>query len=203
MRYAKIKNGKVENLLDIHFTNAAKYTTDHIPVEDRPVEIGDTYDGRYFYREGKMVRTELELTNEQLYTASSTALKALKETCTRMDEPPMATAGAFIYGAQPWEAGREYERYDLFQYNNAVGWVKQAHTSQETWPPFSVGSEALYGARPVSDENRVYQYVYNMAVDVGMLVYDAEDNKIYRCIQATSDLLYAPHLASSLFEVVD
>ena len=144
-----------------------------------------------------MVRTELELTNEQLHTASSTALKAMQDTCKKLDEPPAGNAGVFIIGAAPWEAGREYRRYDLFSYNGAVGWVKQAHTAQAHWLPFSAGTEALYGARPAPDEDGVYPYVYNMAATVGMRV--RYDGVIYVCYQAIDDLLWPPSQVAAHF----
>lgn len=55
-RYAKIANGAVENLVEIHFTNADKYP-DYIPVEDFPVEPGDAYENGAFYRDGVQIKS--------------------------------------------------------------------------------------------------------------------------------------------------
>lgn len=55
-RYAKIANGAVENLVEIHFTNADKYP-DYIPVEDLPVEPGDAYEDGAFYRDGVQIKS--------------------------------------------------------------------------------------------------------------------------------------------------
>lgn len=55
-RYAKIANGMVENLVEIHFTNADKYP-DYIQVEDIPVETGVTYSDGAFYRDGVQIKS--------------------------------------------------------------------------------------------------------------------------------------------------
>lgn len=63
-------------------------------------------------------------------------------------EPPVS-AGVFTYGE--WQPDTQYEQYALFTYNGTAGFVRQAHTSLAIYPPFSVGTEALYGARPLPD----------------------------------------------------
>ena len=55
-RYAKIKNGVVDNIVEIHFTNADKYPN-YIQVEDLPVEPGDTYSDGAFYRDGVQIKS--------------------------------------------------------------------------------------------------------------------------------------------------
>lgn len=55
-RYAQIKDGAVENLVEIHFTNAAKYP-EHVLVEELPVEIGDAYEDGAFYRDGVQIKS--------------------------------------------------------------------------------------------------------------------------------------------------
>lgn len=110
---------------------------------------------------------------------------------------PGAETGIFAEGAEKWEAGKVYKQHDLFEHNGAMGYVKQAHTSLEIYPPFSVGTEALYGARPAPDENDVYPYVYNMAASVGMRV--RENGVVYRCIQAIGDMLYTPSQLAAHF----
>ena len=79
-----------------------------------------------------------------------------------------------------------------------VGFARQAFTSSSVYPPFSTGTEALYGVRPAPDEDGVYPYVYNMAVTVGMRVRD--NDIVYRCIQAANPLLYAPSAVPALFQ---
>lgn len=64
-RYAKIKNGVVENLVELHFTNADNYP-DCVPVEDAPVEIGDAYTGGSFYRDGVRIMSSQEQLAETL-----------------------------------------------------------------------------------------------------------------------------------------
>ena len=83
--------------------------------------------------------------------------------------PP--TAGLFEKSFPLWEADKEYKKNDLFSYNGCVGYVKQPSlTSQEIYPPFSTGTESLYGARPKPDTDGIYPYVYNMGIFEGMRV---------------------------------
>lgn len=91
----------------------------------------------------------------------------------------------------------------MFTYNGSAGYVKQPSlTSQELYPPFSVGTEALYGARPKPDADGIYPYVYNMGVFAGMRVYGT-DGIIYKSISGTyenpTELLYPPEEAVALF----
>ena len=74
-------------------------------------------------------------------------------------DPPVS-AGVFTYGE--WQPDTQYEQYTLFTYQGNAGFVRQAHTSLAIYPPFSTGTEALYGARPSPDVYGVYPYVYNM-----------------------------------------
>lgn len=110
--------------------------------------------------------------------------------------PP--TAGIFSKGFPPWESNKEYKKNNLFSYNGSVGYVKQAHRSQEIYPPFSKGTESLYGARPKPDSNGIYPYVYNMGIFKDMLVYGTDGN-VYKSIVGTyenpSELLYPPEQA--------
>lgn len=200
MVYAKIYEDTVVNTLELRRSQAAEFP-DCVEVGSLPVSIGDTYTDGKFYRNGKEVKTGMQKMNEQMKVISEAALIAAQEACVTTDASPKANVGLFIMGAEPWEPGKEYARFDMFSYNGSVGWVKQAHTAQETWPPFSVGSEALYGARPVPDEDGIYPYVYNMAVEVGMKVRDA--GVVYECIQGTESLLYTPGQVPALFAAVD
>ena len=200
MNYAQIKDGVVANVISIRQAQAHEFP-DCVEMGDIPAGVGDTFAEGKFYRNGKQVKTSLERTNDQLITVSAAARDTIKLTCKTTDQAPQANVGLFYYGAEPWEAGKAYNRFDLFSYYGVIGWVKQAHTSQETWLPFSVGTEALYGARPVPDEDGVYPYVYNMKVDVGMKVRD--EDVVYECIQGTDDLLYKPGQVPALFKVIE
>lgn len=196
MSYAQVKDGIVINVIALRKIQAHEFP-DCVPMNDIPAMIGDTYSDGLFYRAGKQVKTEVQRVDERLQVTSAAALAAAQDVCKQLNEPPKSNAGIFVRGAAPWEAGKAYKHFDLFEYNGAVGWVKQDHTSQETWLPFSTGTEALYGARPAPDEDGVYPYTYNMAVDVGMRV--REDDAIYVCIQATSDLMWPPSQVPALF----
>ena len=59
MTYAKIKNGVVENLVEI--AHNAKDFPDCVAVDDRPVQIGDAYQDGAFYRAGEIVKGPYEL----------------------------------------------------------------------------------------------------------------------------------------------
>ena len=59
MDYALIENGVVTNIIWLHPHNESEFPS-AIPLNDRPVGIGDTYDGSDFYRDGEKVLTPLE-----------------------------------------------------------------------------------------------------------------------------------------------
>lgn len=110
---------------------------------------------------------------------------------------PAATAGVLVDGFPAWEADKAYTLNEVFSYQGKVGFARQALTSSSVYPPFSTGTEALYGVRPAPDEDGVYPYVYNMAVTVDMRV--SNNGKTYKCIQAANPLLYAPETVPALF----
>lgn len=199
MILAMIVDSHVANLIEIDQSQLDEFAG-YIPANGRPINIGDKYVDGCFYRDGKLVQTEDQRNQGKVQAISTAALATAKDMCSQANVAPNANVGLFVAGAEDWEAGKAYERFDLFRYNGAVGWVKQAHTSQETWLPFSAGTEALYGARPVPDDSGVYPYVYNMKVEVGMKVYD--DGVVYECIQGTDELLYKPAQVPALFRVM-
>lgn len=132
-----------------------------------------------------------QINNNRLNNISRVGIKSVKLYCQATGNAPTADSGILVNGADKWEAGTSYEQNDMFSYEGVMGYVKQPHTSQEQYEPFTVGTEALYGARPAPDESGVYPYIYNMACDVGMKVRDGEE--IYECVQAIANMLYAPH----------
>lgn len=133
-----------------------------------------------------------EQTTKRISALADAGAKQMKLYCAT-GNTPTADSGLFVESVEPWEAGRAYNRNDLFSYEGKMGFVKQAHTSQAHWLPFSVGTEALYGARPAPNADGVYPYAYNMAADVGMRVLDPDDGIVYECIQVINDMLYKPH----------
>lgn len=139
-------------------------------------------------------------TDKHVAALAAAGAKQVQLYCAAGDAPS-ADSGVFVDGAEAWEAGKSYERGKVFSYGGAMGYVKQAHTSQDIWLPFTAGTEALYGARPAPDENGIYPYVYNMAADVGMRVRDPDDHMVYTCIQAITDMLYKPHEIPAHFTV--
>lgn len=167
------------------------------------------HDGAMFH--GMMVAPAVEF--GILTTAQEDKVKADKKTlalsqagadlvkvnCQTTGNAPAADSGIFVAGVPEWEPGKAYAANDLFAYDGTMGFVKQAHTSQEVWLPFTAGTEALYGARPAPDENGVYPWAYNMAAVAGMRVKDPDDGAVYTCIQDNPTLLYKPHMLAAHF----
>ena len=127
--------------------------------------------------------------------------------CEATSNAPMADVGVFASGVDEWKAGVEYKFNDLFTYQGNMGYVKQPTlTSLDVYPPFSTGTEALYGARPKPDADGIYPYVYNMGIYEGMLVRD-DDGVLYRSITGTqerpTELLYHPKDVPTLLEKVE
>lgn len=119
-------------------------------------------------------------------------LAQVKLYCEKTGEDPIAESGKLGFAVDEWVAGKKYELYELFTYNGSMGFVKQAHTAQAHYPPFSTGTEALYGARPIPNDDGKYPYVYNMAATVGMVVIDPNDNQEYVCIQDIATMIWTP-----------
>ena len=59
MRYAMIEGGIVTNVIVLNDRNASDFPT-AVKLNDRPVDIGDTYTDGKFYRDGKEVLTPME-----------------------------------------------------------------------------------------------------------------------------------------------
>ena len=142
--------------------------------------------------------------NTSMQTAGVAQIEAY---CEATSNAPMADAGVFASGVDEWKAGVEYKLNDLFTYQGNMGYVKQPTlTSLDVYPPFSVGTEALYGARPKPDADGIYPYVYNMGIYEGMLVRD-DDGVLYRSITGTqerpTELLYHPKYVPTLLEKVE
>lgn len=57
--FAEITDGVVTNLVWIAETNADEFPN-CVRIGDRPVAVGDTYDGTYFYRDGEIVLNNAE-----------------------------------------------------------------------------------------------------------------------------------------------
>ena len=152
-----------------------------------------------FVKQATTIKTQ---TVNRITTLTDAGAKQMKLYCAAGNEPT-ADSGLFVESAEPWEAGKEYEKNDLFSYEGNMGFVKQAHTSAAHWIPFTTGTEALYGARPAPNADGVYPYVYNMAADVGMKVLDPDDGLVYECIQIINDMLYKPHEIPAHFVVAE
>ena len=73
----------------------------------------------------------------------------------------------------------------------------KAVVSAEHQQPGSTGMEAIYGVRPIPDDDGVYPYVYNMAANANMRVREGTD--IYVCMRAIDPLLYPPSQVAAHF----
>lgn len=197
MKYALIENGVVTNTIALLPYNAADFPN-AVNTKDRPVQIGDTYDGERFFRNGKEVHTEIEekdITIDRMNAAGAEAMQALNS------EPPVS-AGVFTYGE--WMPNVKYKQYAMFQHNGNPYFAKKEHTSLEMYPPDIKGVESLYGARPSPDIDGIYPYIYNMAVELGMKVRSAKDSNIYECYaNATDTLLNDPVDVPAIFRLAE
>lgn len=154
----------------------------------------------------KFSKENVNLTSE-VKTMASAGISQVKAYCEATSNPPMADSGVFASGMEEWKPDTEYKLNDLFSYEGIMGYVKQPSlTSQDIYPPFSTGTEALYGARPKPDADGVYPYVYNMGIFEGMLVRD-DDGVLYRSITGTyeklTELLYHPKDVPALMVKVE
>ena len=111
---------------------------------------------------------------------------------------PVATAGLFAEALEEWEPGKSYEKNTAVVHDNAVFFTRQAVTAAAHQPPGSTGMEAIYGVRPIPDDNGVYPYVYNMAASVGMRL--REGSNVYVCTRDIDPLLYPPSQVAAHFE---
>ena len=110
---------------------------------------------------------------------------------------PVATAGLFASALPAWGPGTSYAQYAPFVHEGVMYFTRQAVTAMEHQPPGSAGMEAIYGVRPIPDDDGVYPYVYNMAANANMRVREGAD--IYVCMRAIDPLLYPPSQVAAHF----
>ena len=110
---------------------------------------------------------------------------------------PVATAGLFAPALPAWEPGTSYAQYAPFVYEGVMYFARQAVVSAEHQQPGSTGMEAIYGVRPIPDDDGVYPYVYNMAAVAGMRV--RENGETYVCTRDINPLLYPPSQVAAHF----
>ena len=138
-----------------------------------------------------MIRPEYQQMVDYFANLTSRGAALRAEQVQKLDVDPPADVGIFGSSTFPaYEFGRDYAKNELFSYEGKPGFVRQAHTSQSTWVPFTAGTESLYGARPKMNSDGTYDYVYNMAANVGMLVNSG--GKTYECIQAIDVMIWPP-----------
>ena len=199
MKYALINDGIVTNTIALLPYNAKDFPN-AIDTGDRPVQIGDTFDGEKFYREGKEVHTEVEEKDITIGRMNAAGAEEVQSAMQALDKEPPKSAGAFTY--DEWTPGKPYERLECFTYNGIAGFTRQKHTAQEHQRPFTEGMSAIYGARPPQDAEGVYEYISSMRVDVGDKVRSAKDGMVYVCYANGADpLTYDPADAVSIFEL--
>lgn len=78
MNYVWIDNGTVTNLIWLLPGNAHEFPQ-AVPCGDVPVQIGDTYDGEHFYRDGERVLTQLEVVMTELEEAQAAYQEGVQE----------------------------------------------------------------------------------------------------------------------------
>ena len=110
---------------------------------------------------------------------------------------PVAMAGLFAPALPAWEPGTSYAQYAPFVHEGVMYFTRQAVTAMEHQPPGGAGMEAIYGVRPIPDDDGVYPYVYNMAANANMRVREGTD--IYVCMRAIDPLLYPPSQVAAHF----
>ena len=150
-----------------------------------------------------MMRPEYQQMVDYFATLKNRGAAMMAEQAKHLDADPPADIGIFGGSTFPaFEFGRAYAKNEVFSYEGKPGFARQAHTSQEQWVPFTAGTESLYGARPKMNPDGTYDYCYNMAASVGMLVNSG--GKTYQCIQAIDPMLYPPEEIPAHFtEVTD
>lgn len=194
MKYALIGNGIVTNTIALLPYNAQDFPN-AVDTGDRPVQIGDTFDGEKFYRNGKEVHNEIEEKDITIDRMNSAGAEAMQAAVLTIDPP--VSAGVFTY--PEWEADTWYEQHTLLTYEGMTYFTRQAFKSSSVYPPGAIGTEALYGVRPAADSEGIYPYVYNMRVDVDMKVRSGLDGNVYVAIQPADPLTYDPVDAVSVF----
>ena len=70
MDYALIENGTVVNIIWLYSGNANEFP-DAVPMNDIPVEIGDSYVDGAFYRDGERVLSETETARKEANDAKA------------------------------------------------------------------------------------------------------------------------------------
>lgn len=110
---------------------------------------------------------------------------------------PVAMAGLFAPALPAWEPGTSYAQYAPFVHEGVMYFTRQAVVSAEHQQPGSTGMEAIYGVRPIPDDDGVYPYVYNMAAVAGMRV--RENGETYVCTRDIDPLLYPPSQVAAHF----
>ena len=78
MNYALIKDGTVINIIYLHPMNAGDFP-DAVATEGLPINIGDTYDGEHFLRDGKVVSIGTSFTDDEIAAIKDMAIAEVEE----------------------------------------------------------------------------------------------------------------------------
>ena len=78
MNYALIRDGVVRNLIYLHPMNADEFLY-AVPIDELPVQIGDTYTDGKFYRDGVEVVPVNVLTEAQIAAIKDQAIAEIEE----------------------------------------------------------------------------------------------------------------------------
>lgn len=78
MNYAIVVDGVVKNVIYLHPMNASDFSN-AVSTGGLPVQIGDTYDGELFYRNGNIVTHLAVITDEQIAAIKDQAVAEIEE----------------------------------------------------------------------------------------------------------------------------
>lgn len=134
---------------------------------------------------------------KQLRTAGGLGMTAIVKAGT--DAPPV-DAGLFDYPR--WAPDTAYTINQLFIYpdetgEDQVGFCRNTFTSSAVYPPFSIGTESLYGIRPRQLPDGTYPYKYNMKAEPGMRV--RSGGKVYLCYNPIDPVINDPSVLPAHF----
>ena len=120
MIYAIIKDSVVTNIIILLSFNASDFP-DAVPIGDLPIQIGDTFDGEKFYREGKKIHTEVEEKDITIGRMNAAGAQAMHAAMQALNTEPPVSAGVFTY--PEWQPNTPYKQYDLFTYQGVAGFI--------------------------------------------------------------------------------
>ena len=78
MNYAIVIDGIVKNIIYLHPSSDSDFAN-AVSTDDLPIKIGDTYDGKNFYRDGEVVLPLSVVTEAQIEEIKDMAITEVEE----------------------------------------------------------------------------------------------------------------------------